>query len=86
MTDAEVRELVQRTADETAKRVVKETFLMLGVSIDEPLEVQADMLHLRAWRMSIAAVKRQGLITSIGILTTGVLGLIWMTISAKTGQ
>lgn len=86
MTDAEIRELVQRTADETAKRVVKETFLTLGVSIEEPLEVQADMQHLRSWRKSTAAVQRQGLMVIIAVLLTGTLGLIWTTISAKTGQ
>lgn len=86
MTDAELRELVQRTADETAKRVVKETFLTLGVSIEEPLEVQADMQHLRSWRKSVMVVKRQGLITAIGIIVSGFLALLWMTVTAKTGR
>ncbi len=76
MTDDEIKRVVAQT--------VAETLLKLGIDAEDPLEFQADMQHLRQWRQSVATVKRQGLMTAVGILTAGVLGLIWMAI--KGGQ
>lgn len=76
MNDAEVKKIVSET--------VAETLLKLGIDADDPLEFQRDMQHLRAWRESVATVKRQSLITAIGIITAGVLGLIWMAFQRGT--
>lgn len=43
-------------------------------------EFQADMAHIRRWRKSMEAVQSKGLLTVVGILVTGVLGLIVMGI------
>lgn len=76
VTEAEVRKLVADT--------VAETLLRLGVDTTDPVELQKDMAHLREWRQSVQTVKRQSLITAIGILTVGLLGLIWAAISKGT--
>ena len=80
MTEAEVRSMVDEIAKQAAKEAVKEVFLTLGIETDKALEVQKDMQHLRAWRESVATVKRQSLMTAIGIITAGVLGLIWLAV------
>lgn len=72
MDEKEVRRIVSEAVIETLTRV--------GIEADDPLEVQKDMQHLRAWRESVATVKRQGLMTAIAILTAGVLGAIWMAL------
>jgi Na+-translocating ferredoxin:NAD+ oxidoreductase RnfA subunit len=36
------------------------------------------MAHLREWRQSVETVKRQTIITAVGIITAGLLALIWM--------
>lgn len=72
MTEAEIRKIVAET--------VKETLTRMGIEADDPFEVQKDMQHLRGWRTSTETVKRQGLLTAVGILTAGVIGLIWMAI------
>ena len=72
MTEAEVKRIVAESVDMTLTR--------LGVDVSDPLEFQKDLAHLRAWRESVATVKRQSLITAIGILTAGVLGLLWMAL------
>ncbi|MGV6876771.1 hypothetical protein ACUSIJ_29455 [Pseudochelatococcus sp. B33] len=77
LTEAKIKKIVSDT--------VTETLVRLGVDVEEPFEVQADFMHLRQWRKSTEAVKRQGLITAIGILTVGVLGLIWHAIRGGTG-
>lgn len=76
MTENEIRKIVAET--------VKETLTSLGIPAESPIEVQKDMAHLRAWRESVAAVKRQGFLTAVGILTAGVLGLIWMAVRGQS--
>lgn len=82
MTDEEITALVKKTAEETAHQVMRQTLLVMGVDTSNPLAFQADMQHLRAWRESIATVKRQGLLTAVGIIVAGVLGLIWTAVKA----
>jgi hypothetical protein len=77
MTEHEIRAIV---AD-----AVSQTLTRLGVDVDDPLEVQKDMQHLRAWRESVATVKRQSLITAIGILVAGALGMLWLGLRGPGG-
>jgi hypothetical protein len=67
LTEAEIHQI----AHKAAKEAVRETFLIIGLDVDEATEVQADMRHLREWRRSIATVKKQSLITAVGIVTAG---------------
>ena len=75
MTENEIRKIVAET--------VAETLIKLGVDAQNPTEMQADMQHLRAWREASNTVKRQGLMTAVGVLTVGILGLIWMAIKGN---
>jgi hypothetical protein len=72
MTEQEIRKIVAET--------VKETLTRIGIEADDPLEAQKDFQHLRSWRTSTETIKRQGLLTSVGIVTAGIIGLIWMAI------
>lgn len=77
MNDDDVKKLVAAT--------VAETLLKLGLDAEDPLELQADMLHLRKWRKSVEKASQQTLLTAIGILTAGVLGLLWMALRGGNG-
>ena len=70
MTEHEVKKIVAEA--------VAETLLTLGIDTTDPVELQKDMAHLRAWRESVATVKRQSLVTAVGIVIAGVLGLLWL--------
>lgn len=74
MTEAEVRKI----AHEAARQAVKETLTALGVDADHPLEAQKDFQMLRDWRRSADTVKKQSLVTAVGILTAGIIGAIVM--------
>ena len=75
MTEHEVKKIVAEA--------VTETLLTLGIDANDPIELQRDLQHLRDWRLSVAAIKRQGLLTAVGVITVGILGLIWMAIGGK---
>jgi hypothetical protein len=79
----EDEERIRVVAREAAKEAVRDMLERLGVDADDFVEVQKDFQHLRDWRLSVAAIKRQGLISAVGVLTMGMLGLIWMAL--KTG-
>jgi hypothetical protein len=69
MTEADVRRVVSES--------VSETLMRLGIDTDSPLELQRDLQHLRDWRLSVEAMKRQTMLSAVGIIVAGVLGLIW---------
>lgn len=69
LSEHEIRQIVAETVAETLTR--------LGVDAANPKEMQADFQHLRDWRESIKTVKRQGLMTAVGVITVGFLGLLW---------
>jgi len=72
MTEHEIRRIVAETVEQTLTR--------LGVDTENPLEFQKDLQHLRGWRESVATVKRQSLVTAVGILIAGALGLMWLAL------
>lgn len=85
INNEEIRELVKDTAEHAAKEAVRQTLLTLGIDTQDPIEVQADMRHLREWRKSVATVKKQSLMTAIAILTSGMIGVIWLALTSKNG-
>jgi hypothetical protein len=72
VTEHEIRRIIAETVNETLTR--------LGVDTEDPLEFQRDLQHLRAWRESVATVKQQSLVTVVGILIAGALGLMWLAL------
>jgi hypothetical protein len=76
MTSEEI-EIVSATA---AKAAVHETMRLLGIDANDPFEMQRDFAHLRSWRKSVESVQRRVLLTSVGILTTGIVAAIWMVL------
>jgi len=73
MTEAETRRVVSEA--------VAETLLKLGIDTSDPVELQKDMAYLRSWRESIAQAKRHSIFTVVGVITLGVMGLIWMAVT-----
>ena len=69
MTEDEIKKIVSVT--------VSETLLKMGVNTDDPIEAQKDFQHLRSWRQSTEAVKRQSMLAAIGVVTAGMLALVW---------
>ena len=60
------------------KEAVSETLTQLGVDTSSPMEMQRDFQHLRDWRMAQEVIRRKGYMTLLGILVTGLAGLLWL--------
>ena len=75
MNEEEIRRIVAQS--------VTETLMRLGIEADDPIEVQKDMQHLRAWRESVNTVKRQSFVTATVVIITGALGLLWLAIKGS---
>lgn len=79
MTRAEMEEI----AEEAAAKALANLFMTLGVDVSDPKDVkalQADLMHVRAWRESTIAVKQHALKTAIGVLVSGALGWLGLII------
>lgn len=70
--------LTQEQAQELIRATVRETFLMLGVKVDDPIEVQKDFQHLRDWRCTTDSIKSKGMLTLVGIATSGLVAALWL--------
>lgn len=75
MTEAEVKKIVSET--------VKETLTSLGFDMSNPLEVQKDQAHLRRWRGAVDKIPGHAVLTAMGIIIAGALGLLWMALTGK---
>ena len=79
MTPEDVREVAKAAAEAT----VNEVFLRLGVDVNQAgalADMRKDFNHLRSWRESTDTIKKHGLIAAIGLVTIGVLALLWTAI------
>lgn len=63
-----------------ARATVREMLITLGADPDEPTELQKDFAFVRTWRLSTEAVRRHGLITAVGVIVAGGLGLLWLAL------
>lgn len=55
---------------------VKQTLIQLGISSSNPIEMQADMKHLRDWRKSVESIRTKGMLTIVGIAVSGTLAAL----------
>ncbi len=70
-------ETIKETIRQTAKEAVKETLMSLGLTVDDPSEIQQDMAHLRKSRKGCEAVKSNIMKTIITVTIPSVLYLLW---------
>ena len=77
MTEEELHKAIQTT--------VHETLFQIGIAVDNNIDIiefRKDMDALRDWRLSVNAVKSKGLVAAIGIITAGVLAMLWVGFKA----
>ncbi len=72
LTKGELKEIVSES--------VYETFTLLGLDHENPLEMQRDFQYLREWRTASEKIKTQGLMVILAILITGLCGALWLGI------
>lgn len=78
--------LTPEEAKTLIREAVRETFLMLGVKVDDPIEVQKDFQHLREWRNTTESIKTKGMLTLVGIVVSGLVAAAWMGFKALLGK
>lgn len=84
--EQQLQNLTPEEAHALIREAVRETFLMLGVKVDDPIEVQKDFQHLREWRNTTESIKSKGLLTVMGILVSGMLAALWVGIKEFVGK
>jgi len=61
-------------------------FTRFGIDIESPLELQRDFQFVRDWRKSSRLIKTRTIITAIGVLTIGGMGVLWLGVKMLLKQ
>lgn len=78
LTENEMRAVIAETVNETLTKI--------GIDHADPVEMQKDMAHLRAWRNSVNEVKQKSMFTVLAILVAGLLGATWLGFKTIIGK
>ena len=84
--EQQLQNLTPEEARALIREAVRETFLMLGVKVDDPIEVQKDFQHLREWRNTTESIKSKGLLTLVGIAGAGLVAAFWLGFKELIGK
>lgn len=76
--EKQLQNLTPEEARALIREAVRETFLMLGVKVDDPIEVQKDFQHLREWRSTTDSIKSKGMLTLVGIAVSSLAAAVWL--------
>lgn len=82
MTEQDIERVAARAAEETLRKFL----LAIGVNVAEPseaLELQKDFAHVRESRLAVAAVKSKALMVAVGVVMTGIIGVLWMAVTGR---
>ena len=101
MTPTEVREIAEATGREVVRETLlaigldagdplklQRDFVVMrevGALAMDP-EFRKDIEHTRKWRKAIEQVETKSFIAAVGVIATGVIGLVWAAIKGKIGQ
>lgn len=76
--------LTRDEISEIVSKGVMDAFVRMGIEANDPTEMQRDFQHLREWRETMESVKKKSVLTVLGVLITGGLGLLWIGLKAVT--
>lgn len=62
--------------EEIAARAVKQAFRDMGIEDGDPHAMRQDFMFLREWRETCREVRSKGTLTVVGIVATGLIGLL----------
>ena len=81
----EVEALMREIAREAACQAVHRTLVAHGIDPESPFEFQADMLHLREWRLRVERIQEKSLMTIVVIIIGVTATAIGLGIKSKFG-
>lgn len=85
----EQEERFERREDTLLAKAVAASLAAWGVDAADPeelREIKLDRVHNRKWRKSVERVEKAGLLAAVGVVTTGILGMLWVGFKAAIGK
>lgn len=86
MPDSDVVQLTEGRLRRIVKEGVTEALTTLGVDANDPIEMQKDFQHLRAWRLATAKIRMKAMLTVVGVIVVGACAAVWIGIASSSGQ
>ena len=97
MTESEIREIIKSVLHENADlqreqfdqvmlKTISTILTAFGMDERDRVEIRADLAHLRQWRKSTESVKKAGWIAILGVLASGLGGVLWLGVKTALGK
>lgn len=95
MNEAEIKRVVQEVLqterdrlpdDQAVLKTISAILTSFGINDDDRKEIRADFVHLRRWRKSTEQIQKVGTVSAIGIIVSGVLGMLWIGLKTLLGK
>jgi hypothetical protein len=97
VTESEIREIIKSVLHENADlqreqfdqvmlKTISTILTAFGMDERDRVEIRADLAHLRQWRKSTESVKKAGWIAILGVLASGLGGVLWLGVKTALGK
>jgi hypothetical protein len=84
--DQKNRVLSEQELEELMERAIVRAFVKIGLDVDKPFEVQRDFQFVRDLRTTSESIKGKTIITALGVILIGALGIFWLGLKALLGS
>ncbi|MDJ0948871.1 MAG: hypothetical protein QNJ94_08115 [Alphaproteobacteria bacterium] len=81
-----IEQIAEAAAEKGGRKAASEVLRGLGVDVDNPLDAQADMRHLRRHRETCETVQRHGMRVVITVIVTSAAAAILAFFGFKSGM
>jgi hypothetical protein len=78
--------LTEKDIEHIVEKTIETTLIKMGVEVNNPLEMQKDLQHLRDWRRATGTIRVKGFLFVAGIIVTGALAALWVGIKHMVVQ
>jgi hypothetical protein len=79
-------ELTEQQIERIAEKAVETYMIRMGIELEDPRDMQSDMIFIRKFRQTCEAVGGKIVMVIVGVLTMGVIGGAWLAIKNALGK
>jgi len=83
--EARLREILSQELGKSRRALFSE-LTSLGLDFKQPLEQQADLRHLRKWRVTVEKTGLRMLLTVVTLAVTGFISVVWAGVNVFLGK
>ncbi|MCA1458090.1 hypothetical protein I6F35_33695 [Bradyrhizobium sp. BRP22] len=76
----------EKTLDDVVLKAVATILTSFGIEEEDRVELRADFVHLRKWRLSVEQAQSLTFKAVVTAIATGIVGAVWLGIKTYFGK